>query len=341
MPRAGVLPMLRHELPDEEGGTVRAHASRCERRTTSRSGGTPTPRTSTSCTCSAASPASLVRRPAPRPAPTLDRPAGVQARRRRPGVAPRPRDGRPLIAPPPRCRVLGICGGCHAARHIPIADPDGIEGAGRRRASACWGSRPCSGREGQQHRVDVTFAICLDPRGPANGSPPRTTRSATARTAGRFRSRDPCGRRAGCWPRASTGCSRTPAIVARLTGRRPPPVLEETFDLLADAVDAHLDTSLLDHLTRGSAASASFSAGRPRPARCEEAVGADGSGSWPCSARRSWVRRPCRHRPSRRPPSGPRRAGRSGADGDRGVADVGPGCRWDCGHGERDRVRAG
>jgi hypothetical protein len=42
-----------------------------------------------------------------------------------------------------------------------------------------------------------------------------------------------------------------PDIVERLTGRRPLPVLEETFDLLADAVDAHLDTSLLNHLTRG------------------------------------------------------------------------------------------
>ena len=47
---------------------------------------------------------------------------------------------------------------------------------------------------------------------------------------------------------ASTGCSRTPH---RRAPHRPPPlpVLEETFDLLADAIDAHLDTSLLNHLT--------------------------------------------------------------------------------------------
>ena len=46
------------------------------------------------------------------------------------------------------------------------------------------------------------------------------------------------------------GLLEDPDVVERLVGRRPPPVLEETFDLLADAVDAHLDTSLLHRLVQ-------------------------------------------------------------------------------------------
>ena len=44
------------------------------------------------------------------------------------------------------------------------------------------------------------------------------------------------------------GLLEDPDVVERLVGRRPPPVLEDTFDLLADAVDAHLDTALLHRL---------------------------------------------------------------------------------------------
>ena len=34
-------------------------------------------------------------------------------------------------------------------------------------------------------------------------------------------------------------------VLAAVTGTKPPQVLERTFDLLADAVDAHLDGDLL------------------------------------------------------------------------------------------------
>ena len=39
------------------------------------------------------------------------------------------------------------------------------------------------------------------------------------------------------------GLLEDPDVVALVVGRRPPPVLEETFELLADAVDQHLDPS--------------------------------------------------------------------------------------------------
>jgi adenosylcobyric acid synthase len=37
-------------------------------------------------------------------------------------------------------------------------------------------------------------------------------------------------------------------VLAALTGTKPPQVLERTFDILADAVDAHLDGDLLRKL---------------------------------------------------------------------------------------------
>ena len=48
------------------------------------------------------------------------------------------------------------------------------------------------------------------------------------------------------------GLLEDPDVVERLVGRRPQLVLEDTFDLLADAVDAHLDTTLLRRLTSAS-----------------------------------------------------------------------------------------
>ena len=45
------------------------------------------------------------------------------------------------------------------------------------------------------------------------------------------------------------GLLESPDLLHALFGRRPPPVLERTCDLLADAVDEHLDTTLLHALT--------------------------------------------------------------------------------------------
>ena len=45
------------------------------------------------------------------------------------------------------------------------------------------------------------------------------------------------------------GLLEDPDVVERLVGRRPRLVLDETFDLLADAIDDHVDTDLLRRLT--------------------------------------------------------------------------------------------
>jgi hypothetical protein len=41
------------------------------------------------------------------------------------------------------------------------------------------------------------------------------------------------------------GLFEEPDVVAALLGHRPEPVLDTTFDQLADAVDEHLDTAYL------------------------------------------------------------------------------------------------
>ena len=52
------------------------------------------------------------------------------------------------------------------------------------------------------------------------------------------------------WMESSpAGSLESPDVLQALFGRRPRPVLEQTCDQLADAVDKHLDTALLRRLT--------------------------------------------------------------------------------------------
>jgi hypothetical protein len=47
------------------------------------------------------------------------------------------------------------------------------------------------------------------------------------------------------------GLLEDPDVLDALVGVRPPPVLDATFDALADAVDEHLDTDRLWAMVRG------------------------------------------------------------------------------------------
>ena len=82
------------------------------------------------------------------------------------------------------------------------------------------------------------------------------------------------------------GLLEDPDVVERLVGRRPPPVLEETFDLLADAVDAYLDTELLRRLIQPPSLSGFSTVSAPPSmlARCEGCRRHVGSGAWSRSA---------------------------------------------------------
>jgi adenosylcobyric acid synthase len=251
MAALGVLPLLDHELPDEEGATVRAVPP-------------------------AGAPAvAVVRYPF---ASNLDElhllahsarvrfvtsPAGIEAadmvvlpgskhvradvawlRAHRLDDALRAAAGRGT-------RLLGICGGCMMLGE-DVHDPQNVEGAATglgllpiatlmtadkltRRTTVELGRLPdpwsalegrrLSGYEIRNGRVTGTGAATGDDRVWADGPVLATT---------------------------VHGLLEDPGAVEALTGIRPPDVLERTFDLLADAVDAHLDTDRLWTLVRGA-----------------------------------------------------------------------------------------
>ena len=244
---AGVVPMLHHELPDEEGATVRADPGPGALRV------------------------AVLRFPY---GSNLDE-LHVLARAARVELAEHAADldgadlvilpgskhvaadlawmrdrglDRAVVAAPGR--ILGICGGCQILGRS-IDDPHGIEGGRPGRVDGL-GLLPIdtvlAGEKVTAHR-DVPFPDDL----PAAWAALRGARASgyeirVGRTTGD----------AGAGPvwaddrvLATTvhGLLEDPDVVERLVGRRPRLVLDETFDLLADAVDDHVDTDLLRRLT--------------------------------------------------------------------------------------------
>ena len=133
-----------------------------------------------------------------------------------------------------------------------VHDPDGVEGA-----TAGLGLLDIDTvmrTDKVVHRVAVTFDDLPEAWSPLNGA---TAAGYEIRngvvTAGTVHRSDPEAR---WWAEGSVlattvhGVLEDPGILARLFGRRPPPVLERTCELLADAVEQHLDTRLLSALVR-------------------------------------------------------------------------------------------
>ena len=176
------------------------------------------------------------------------RPARFQARRRRPGVDAGSAASTEPCSPRSAARILGICGGCQMLGRA-IDDPDGVEGGRPGRVDGL-GLLPfdtvLAGEKVTAHR-DVTFPADLpDAVGRAarrDGVGLRDPQSAARPVAG------PVWASGGVLATTVHGLLEDPDVVERLVGRRPRLVLDETFDLLADAVDAHLDTDLLRRLT--------------------------------------------------------------------------------------------
>ncbi|MEM8904696.1 MAG: cobyric acid synthase [Actinomycetota bacterium] len=250
MADVGVLPMLDHQLPDEEGATVKAVPPR----------GAPT--------------VAVVRYPYGsnldewhvlphaahvRWATTPSDLDGVDLvilpgskhvaadadwlRRRRLDHAVRRAAGRGT-------RVLGVCGGAMLLG-TEVTDPHGVEGA-----TAGLGLLPISTEMAATKTtrpVRVSVSELTGPWAALGG----------ARADGyEIRHGEVTPQRAGVevaplvWadgPVLATtvhGLAENPDVVRRLTGLTPPPVLEQTFERLADAVEEHLDTELLDRLVR-------------------------------------------------------------------------------------------
>ncbi len=247
----GVLPMIRHQLPDEEGATLRATAP----------ANAPT--------------AAIVRWPF---GSNLDEWHLLpHAARVRWATAPADLDGADLVVLPGSkhvaadaawlretglddavrhaaargARVLGVCGGAMLLGHA-VHDPDGIEGP-----AAADGPTTVPGlglldltttmaTEKLTERTDVEF-----------GALPAPWAGLTGRRAGGYEIRN--GRIDGAavataplvWAAGNVlattahGLFESPDVLEGLTGVRPADVLEETFEALADAVETHLDLGAL------------------------------------------------------------------------------------------------
>jgi adenosylcobyric acid synthase len=149
--------------------------------------------------------------------------------------------------------VIGVCGGAMALGHR-IDDPTGVEGRGG--GTDGLGLLPMATelRPGKVIRsVEVELPALPPPWHRLAGLTADGYEIRNGRVDG-----PECAVGPGLWASgpvlASTihGLFETPAVVAAVCGREPAPVLEQTFDALADAVDAHLDTrwlaSFLDRL---------------------------------------------------------------------------------------------
>ncbi len=247
MANAGVLPFLAHELPDEEGGTVRAAP--------------PT---------AAAPVVAIVRWPW---ASNLDewhllphaahvRWATVPADLRGVDVIVLPgskhvaadaawlrstgMDRAVVDAAGRGVGVLGVCGGCMLLGES-VDDPHGVEGA-----TAGLGLLPIRTTMAAHKRT-----VPADVRFPALDAP--WSGLAGVRTTG-YEIRNGVVAGAGVeraplvWADGNVlattvhGLFEDPHVLGALCGTTPPAVLDATFDRLADAVDEHLDTALLRRL---------------------------------------------------------------------------------------------
>jgi adenosylcobyric acid synthase len=253
MAMAGVLPMLAHELPDEEGGTIRADPPRH------------------------ASSVAVVRYPY---ASNLDELRLLpHAARMRWATRPDDIDGADMVLLPGSKhvaadatwlrtqglatrlhayeaaggRVLGVCGGAMILG-IEVVDPSGVEGA-----TTGLGLLPLwtemSPEKVTRPRI-VEFPSLETPWSALTGvcAPGYEIRNGTVHGDG-------CEVAPLVWRRGSVlattvhGLLEDPDVVHALFGVRVRDPLEETFDGLADAVEAHLDTALLRRLTRPNSGS--------------------------------------------------------------------------------------
>jgi len=244
MHHVGVLPMLAHELPDEEGGSVRAAAP------------------------AGASRVAIVRYPY---ASNLDEWHLIgHAAQVRWATAPADLDGADLVILPGSkhvaadarwmrdrgldaairtvatagTRIVGVCGGAMLAGGR-IADPHVVEG----------GDLDGLGlvdlaTEMAATKVTTATRVTFDP-------PPGAWAALRGVAADGYEIRygvvtgTASAIGPGVWADGNVlattvhGLFEDPGVVDAVLGHRPVPVLDATFDLLADAVDEHLDTAFL------------------------------------------------------------------------------------------------
>ena len=231
----GVLPMLAHELPDEEGGTVRARPP----------AGAPVvaiPRFPWGSNIDEfhllghVAELRFVDRPGDlRDADVVILPGSkhvaadiewLRDRKMDQVIVERHRRGQ---------RTIGVCGGAMMLG-AEIADPDSIEGAAR--GLGIVDSTTRMDRDKTVRTVQLTPSGLDEPWQALNG----LTVSGYEIRNGQTDMLVAAG------PTLATtvhGLFESPDVLHALFGRRPPAVLDTTFELLADAIDEHLDTDWL------------------------------------------------------------------------------------------------
>jgi adenosylcobyric acid synthase len=145
-----------------------------------------------------------------------------------------------------KVRVLGVCGGCMLLGST-IADPHRVEGA-----TTGLGLLPMETELAPRkltRKLTVSFPDMPEPWTALSGLRAEGYEIRNGRVADAA-----CNIAPLLWMRGSVlattvhGLLEDPDVLHALFGTRPAAGLEQTFDLLADAVDQHLDTALLRRL---------------------------------------------------------------------------------------------
>jgi adenosylcobyric acid synthase len=244
----GVLPMLSHQLPDEEGGTVRADAP----------AGAPTVAVLRYPYASNLDELHLLPHVArmrwsttPADLPGADLvilPGSKHVAADRRWMAERGLDDELRKRVADGGRVLGVCGGAMLVG-TEVRDPHGVEGAteGLRLLPLHTEMRP----EKLTRMTTVRFPDLAGPWAALSGVAAQGYEIRNGEVSG-----DTCEVAPLVWAAGSVmattvhGLLEEPDVLLALFGRWPGPVLDDTFDLLADAVDEHLDVTELRRLVR-------------------------------------------------------------------------------------------
>ncbi len=246
MPIAGVLPELSHQLPDEEGANIRAVAPAAAPSVAIVRG----PYSSnldefhlvphTAHLRWATKPADLHRVDLvilPGSKHVAADLAWMHERRLDDAIADRAAAGEP---------ILGICGGCMMLG-TEMIDSHGVEGASK--GIGLLSLRTVVESDKVTREATVEFPALAHPWTRLSGLRVPGYEIRNGRIQG-----DECSLSPLLWGQGAVlattvhGLLEDPTVLERLFDVRPPSVLEETFDALADAVDLHLDTDLLWNL---------------------------------------------------------------------------------------------
>jgi adenosylcobyric acid synthase len=149
-------------------------------------------------------------------------------------------------------RVLGVCGGAMMLGRT-IADPGGVEGGTPSNVSAL-GLLDLSTRIGTSKtvgRAAVRFGALGEPFASLSGREADGYEIRFGEVSGGLPTAASAAGRPVAWRRGNVlattvhGLLEDSAVVEAVVGRRPASVLEDAFDELADAVDEHLDATFL------------------------------------------------------------------------------------------------